>query len=102
MAQMIYNFKKSEMKKEEIKMELDYLKLIAESYGFELVEKKREIKVGDFGKFWDNNTKEKDCAFGFLTKKDNDSRPFELSKNSFWVFFAHLTEEEKAQITENW
>ncbi len=37
--------------KEEVKMELDALKLIAESYGFELIEKPREIKVGDFGKF---------------------------------------------------
>ena len=34
--------------KQEIKMELDALKLIAESWGFELVEKKREIKVGNF------------------------------------------------------
>ena len=40
--------------KQEIK--LDELKLIAESYGFELVEKKREIKVGDFGKFESSET----------------------------------------------
>ena len=47
-------------------MKLDALKLIAESYGFELVEKKREIKVGDFGKFSSENGSV--CSYGFLYK----------------------------------
>jgi hypothetical protein len=47
-------------------MKLDALKLIAESYGVELVEKKREIIVGDFGKFSSENGSV--CSYGFLYK----------------------------------
>jgi hypothetical protein len=91
--------------KQEIKMELDALKLIAESYGFKLVEKPREIKVGDFGKFWDNDNK--DCCFGFLHTIDNDLGSFDLGSfesgaGLYWSKFHHLTDEEKQQIQENW
>ena len=46
-------------------IKLDALKLIAESYGFELVEKEREIKVGDFGKFFDDKD---ETSYGFLVR----------------------------------
>jgi hypothetical protein len=87
------------MKKNEIKMPLDALKLIAESYGFELVDKKREIKVGDFGKFWD--WREKDCCFGFLTEFEDRGFRDRL-QIGLWKNFRHLTDEEKADIQENW
>lgn len=85
--------------KQEIKMELDALKLIAESYGFELAEKKREIKVGDFGKFWDNNSIFQ-SQYGFLKSISKDD--FESYGNLEWSNFSHLTDEEKANIQENW
>jgi len=89
----------------EVGMSLDALKLIAESWGFELVEKPREIKVGDFGKFWDNDNK--DCCFGFLHTIDNDLGSFDLCSfesgaGLYWSKFHHLTDEEKQQIQENW
>ena len=85
------------MKKEEIKMPLDALKLIAESYGFELVEKKREIKVGDFGKFWVKY--EENPLFGFLR---DTVCGYTDSMGRIWDNFRHLTDEEKQQIQENW
>jgi hypothetical protein len=85
--------------KQEIKMELDALKLIAESYGFELTEKKREIKVGDFGKFWEDDEDE-DYSFGFLIKIDENH--FFSDNDTAWYNFSHLTDEEKANIQENW
>jgi hypothetical protein len=89
------------MKKQEIKMELDALKLIAESYGFELVEKEREIKVGDFGKFWDDGI----CIlYGFL-ESISDVEPnfiYKRKAGALYINFAHLTDEEKANIQENW
>ena len=92
------------MKKEEHKQEikLDALKLIAESYGFELVEKKREPKLGDFGKFWDNG--ENNCCYDFLKTIDIDDvgTPYETKFGTWYRNFAHLTEEEKKQIQENW
>jgi hypothetical protein len=86
-------------RKQEIKMELDALKLIAESYGFELVEKKRKIKVGDFGKFWDKNERFQ-YQYGFL--KSISKYDFESDGSLSWSNFRHLTDEEKAQIQENW
>jgi hypothetical protein len=83
--------------KQEIKMELDALKLIAESYGFELVEKKREIKVGDFGKFWVKY--EENPLFGFLR---DTVCGYTDSMGRIWDNFRHLTDEEKQQIQENW
>lgn len=88
------------MKKEEIKMPLDALKLIVESYGFVLVEKKQEIKIGDFGKFWDDN--EKECCFSFLHTIDNDLGSFECGACLYWSNFRHLTDEEKENIQQNW
>ena len=91
------------MKKEEIKMPLDALKLIAESWGFELVEKEREIKVGDFGKFECPNRI--GFSFGFLKKIESIGSFIEVTKVNFissWSNFRHLTDEEKQQIQENW
>jgi hypothetical protein len=89
--------------KQEIKMELDALKLIAQSYGFELVDKKREIKVGDFGKFWTDNN----CYFvGFLQDvykiSETNKCVFQMKDYGTFCYFAYLTDEEKANIQENW
>lgn len=88
--------------KQEEPIKLDALKLIAESYGFELVEKKREPKVGDFGKFLDSE--EKYCCLGFIENIniEDGAYPFELKGGSVYKNFAHLTDEEKQQIQENW
>jgi hypothetical protein len=88
--------------KQEVKMQLDALKLIAESYGFELVEKKREIKVGDFGKFETKDTPY--SAFGFLREIDEYGCFTEDVKGvcNIWANFRHLTDYEKLQIAKNW
>jgi len=85
---------------QEVKMELDALKLIAESYGFELVEKKREIKVGDFGKFWDKDGQ--NYLYGFLREIDESTVPYKSTNIFWWENFETLTDEEKQQIQENW
>lgn len=84
----------------EVHLSLDDLQKQAESLGFDLVKKERQIKVGDFGKFWGGN--EKKGHYGFLTSElvngflvDNDTH-FAYSN------FRHLTDEEKQAITENW
>lgn len=92
--------------KQEIKMPLYALKLIAESYGFELVDKKREIKVGDFGKFLSENGSSSSFGFlykiigtldtGFIYAEDGNDI------TTHWSNFRHLTEEEKANIQQNW
>ncbi len=89
----------------EVGMSLDALKLIAESWGFELVEKEREIKVGDFGKFSSENGSV--CSYGFLYKMTNIESGIIYVENNkditnHWSKFHHLTDEEKQQITENW
>jgi hypothetical protein len=89
--------------KQEIKMKLDALKLIAESYGFKLVEKEREIKVGNFGKFWSDNN----CYFvGFLQDvykiSETNKCVFQMKDYGTFCYFAYLTDEEKANIQENW
>jgi hypothetical protein len=84
----------------EVGMSLDALKLIAESWGFELVEKEREIKVGDFGKFWDLNNGQ--YTYGYITEI-SDNNKFQRDISLFlYPNFSHLTDEEKQQITENW
>jgi hypothetical protein len=87
----------------EVGMSLDALKLIAESWGFELVEKKREIKIGDFGKFWSDNN----CYFvGFLQDvykiSETNKCVFQMKDYGTFCYFAYLTDEEKANIQENW
>jgi hypothetical protein len=85
----------------EVGMSLDALKLIAESWGFKLVKEEREIKVGDFGKFWDDGS----CVvYGFL-ESISDVEPkliYKRKAGALYINFAHLTDEEKQQITENW
>lgn len=84
--------------KQEIK--LDSLKLIAESYGFELVEKTREIKVGDFGIFWDSTCT---CpVYGYLQFISIGVYCYSPTSGSSYRNFRHLTNKEKSQITENW
>jgi hypothetical protein len=83
----------------EIKMELDALKLIAESYGFELIEKPREIKVGDFGKFWDSTC---DCpVYGYLQFISKGVYCYSPASGSSYRNFAHLTDEEKEELIKN-
>ena len=89
----------------EKEIKLDALKLIAESYGFELVEKKREIKVGDFGKFSSENGSV--CSYGFLCKMTDIKSGIIYVENNkditnHWSKFYHLTDEEKQAITEKW
>jgi len=84
----------------EVGMSLDALKLIAENWGFELIEKKREIKVGDFGKFWDNDNH---YSYYFFLEKINESNMYKPKGFSDgWENFCHLTDEEKSRIQENW
>jgi hypothetical protein len=85
--------------KEEVKMELDALKIIAESYGFYLVEKPREIKVGDFGKFWDSPCT---CpVYGYLHSISKGIYCYSPSSGSSYRNFAHLTNEEKEELIKN-
>jgi hypothetical protein len=84
--------------KKEIKMELDDLKLIAESYGFYLVEKPREIKVGDFGKFWDSPCT---CpVYGYLQFISKGVYCYSPVSGSSFRNFAHLINEEKEQLIQ--
>jgi hypothetical protein len=86
--------------KEEVKMELDAIKLIAESYGFYLVEKPREIKVGDFGKFWDSPCT---CpVYGYLQFISKGTYCYSPVSGSSFRNFAHLINEEKEELTKNW
>jgi hypothetical protein len=83
----------------EIKMELDALKLIAESYGFYLVEKPREIKVGDFGKFWDSPCT---CpVYGYLQFISKGIYCYSPASGSSYRNFAHLINEEKEELIKN-
>lgn len=84
----------------EVGMSLDALKLIAESWGFELVEKPREIKVGDFGKFWDSPCT---CpVYGYLHLISKGVYCYSPASGISYRNFAHLTEDEKLQLTKNW
>lgn len=79
--------------------EIDKLRQHAEALGFELLEKKREIKVGDFGIFWDNRYMNH-RLYCFLSKIENNK--FLNKNNVSWDNFRHLTEEEKTKIQESW
>jgi hypothetical protein len=82
----------------EIALPIEELQKQAELLGFELVKKERKIKAGDFGKFWDDD--ENRCVYGFLTEKT--AKIFKDKYGTPWDNFAHLTDEEKQQIQENW
>lgn len=85
----------------EVVLSIEELKTQAESLGFELVKKERQIKVGDFGKFWDG----KDfIVYGFLESISEVEPKFIYKRKSgaSYINFAHLTDEEKQQIQENW
>lgn len=83
------------MKREEVYLVIDQLKKQAEALGYELVEKKRVPKVGDFGVFGEYST-----LFGFISEIENNN--FADSHGSIWDNFRHLTEEEKTKIQNNW
>lgn len=83
----------------EIALPFEELQKQAEMHGWELVKKERQIKVGDFGKFWDYL--EEGCVYGFIAEKTEKGFKDEFHMTS-WSNFAHLTDEEKAQIQENW
>jgi hypothetical protein len=80
----------------EVGMSLDALKLIAKSWGFELVEKPIEIKVGDFGHFWNIDTPYLNVGFVLEINKDN-KLPYKSSFSLSWSNFRHLIKEEKKQ-----
>lgn len=81
----------------EVHLTIEELKAQAESLGFELVKKERKPKVGDFGLFWDNG---KSINYkGFLTKI---SVGFYDDESVRWDNFRFLTDEEKANIQNNW
>lgn len=82
----------------DVHLTIDELKNQAEKLGFDLVEKKREIKVGDFGAFYSVN--EEVLLFDFLLEIEDGS--FVDSDGNTWQNFRHLTNEEKEQIQNNW
>lgn len=84
-------------------LSIDELQKQAESLGFELVKKERQIKVGDFGKFFDYKGDEpRCCSVGFLTSIDKTVYEYRRDNLTSYKFFRHLTDEEKKQIQENW
>ena len=89
---------------EEVVLPIEELRQQAESLGFELVEKKREIKVGDFGKFWGNH-EELSTHYDFISDRNNQTKLGTIyctSTIESFRNFRHLTDAEKAQITKNW
>ncbi len=87
----------------EVVLSIDELQKQAESLGFELIKKERQIKVGDFGKFFDDENNENNCVgYGFITSMQNDYYQFKRDGICPYRFFRHLTDEEKKQIQENW
>jgi hypothetical protein len=85
----------------DIALPLEELQKQAELLGFDLVKKERQIKAGDFGKFWDNDINE--FTLCFLKSIDKKAKyHYQSVFGGVWSNFAHLTEEEKARIQENW
>ena len=83
----------------EIALALEELQKQAELHGYKLVKEERQIKVGDFGKFLDDG--EDGCVYGFVAEKTVFGFRDKFHDTS-WNNFAHLTDEEKQQIQENW
>ncbi len=84
----------------EVVLSIEELQKQAENLGFDLVKKERQIKVGDFGKFWDDL--ESECFYGFLLSINQIETPFRIKAGTSFRNFSHLTDEEKKQIQENW
>ena len=83
----------------EVHLTIDEIRLQAEKLGFELVEKKREVKMGDFGAFWDDSNPERIYVSFFLSIEDGW---FFDESGLYWQNFRHLTDEEKQKIQEAW
>jgi hypothetical protein len=82
---------------------IEELQKQAELLGWKLVKEERQIKVGDFGKFWTDNN----CYFvGFLQDvykiSETNKCVFQMKDYGTFCYFAYLTDEEKANIQENW
>lgn len=84
----------------EVVLSIDELKAQAEILGFDLVKKERQIKVGDFGKFYDSD--ENYCLYSFLENISKSNMYQPKAYTTGWSNFSHLTDEEKQQIQENW
>jgi hypothetical protein len=84
----------------EIALPLEELQKQAESLGYKLVKEKRQIKVGDFGKFWDNDNHHSYYSYLERINESNMYQPKGFSVG--WKNFCHLTDEEKANIQQNW
>jgi hypothetical protein len=87
----------------EIALPIEELQKQAEMHGFKLVKEERQIKVGDFGKFWSDNN----CYFvGFLQDvykiSETNKCVFQMKDYGTFCYFAYLTDEEKANIQQNW
>ena len=86
---------------QEVNLTVDEIRLQAEKLGFELVEKKREVKVGDFCKVWDDV--ESDCCVGFIREIDKfTDYKFRIDSGAGYYNASHLTDEEKQKIQETW
>jgi hypothetical protein len=83
----------------DVHLTIDELKAQAEMLGFELVKKERKPKVGDFGVFWDDSLY-KIHVYDFIHNTENNV--FTGKHCAVWKNFRHLTEEEKAEIQNNW
>lgn len=83
----------------DIHLTIDELKQQAENLGFELVEKKRVPKDGDFGVFWDDEESNK--VLGFISELKH-SGYITNSNGGNWKNFRHLTDGEKEKIQNNW
>jgi hypothetical protein len=77
---------------------IEELQKQAELHGWKLVKEERQIKVGDFGKFY--NIFPNNYVCGVLSGLCQGEYVDSYSKG--WKNFVHLTDEEKQQITENW
>jgi hypothetical protein len=82
---------------------IEELQKQAELLGWKLVKEERQIKAGNFGKFWAED--EEFCRYDYLTRIDNSTKlgvMYCTATILAFKNFRHLTDEEKQQITENW